>query len=202
MRGYELMYILDPTLDEEATQALVGQVEEFMTKQGVQIEKTDPWGKRRLAYHIGKHWEGFYVLSQIQAETESVAEVERRLRVTDGVLRFLTVRVDEERAQIERQRERKANKDRARKQRRGESKQAPSPVAVAETSEAEPPAVAPPAVAPPAVAPPAVAPPAVEPPAVEPPAAEPPSEEQSQPAAPEAQDSATASEVAAAEEKS
>ena len=107
MRGYELMYILDPSLDEDGTQALIGQIEDFMNKQGVTIEKTEPWGKRRLAYHIGKHWEGFYVLSHIQAGTGVVAELERKLRVTDGVMRFLTVRVDEEQEKLERQRAKK-----------------------------------------------------------------------------------------------
>lgn len=126
MRGYELMYILDPTMDEGATQSLIGQIEDFMAKQGVTVEKTDPWGKRRLAYRIGKHLEGFYVLSQLQAAPGSVAEVERRLRVTDGVLRFLTVRVDEEQEKIERQRARKAAHEAARQQRRGERKPAPA----------------------------------------------------------------------------
>src|SRR3972149_1909898 len=120
MRGYELMYILDPTLDEEATQALIRQIEDFVTKQGVQIEKTHPWGKRRLAYRIGRHWEGFYVLSEMKAEAQAIAEIERRLRVTDGVLRFLTVRIDTEQAKLERQRARKAVAEKARRARRGE----------------------------------------------------------------------------------
>ena len=67
------MYILEPTLDEEATKALIGQIEEFMGKQGATFEATDPWGKRRLAYRIGKHHEGYYVLSRLQAEAESVS---------------------------------------------------------------------------------------------------------------------------------
>jgi small subunit ribosomal protein S6 len=101
------MYILDPTLDEDNTQALIGQVEEFMAKQGVTVDKTEPWGKRRLAYQIGKHWEGYYVLSHFQAGPGVVAEVERRLRVTDGVMRFITVRIDEEQEKLERQRAKK-----------------------------------------------------------------------------------------------
>src|SRR3989304_3334802 len=96
MRGYELMYILEPTLDEEATKALIGQIEEFMGKQGATVEATDPWGKRRLAYRIGKHLEGYYVLSRLKAEAKIVSELERRLRGTDGVLRFITVRADKE----------------------------------------------------------------------------------------------------------
>jgi small subunit ribosomal protein S6 len=101
------MYILDPTLDEDKTQALMGQIEEFMAKQDVTVEKTEPWGKRRLAYQIGKHWEGFYVLSHLQAGPGAVAEVERRLRVTDGVMRFITVRIDEEQEKLERLRAKK-----------------------------------------------------------------------------------------------
>jgi small subunit ribosomal protein S6 len=114
MREYELMYILDPSLDEDSTQALIGQIEDFMSKQGVTIDKTDPWGKRRLAYQISKHWEGYYVLSLLKADAGAIGELERRLRVTDGVLRFITVRVDEEQAKLERQRARKSSSRAAR----------------------------------------------------------------------------------------
>src|SRR3989304_750722 len=118
MRGYELMYILEPTLDEEATKALIGQIEEFMGKQGATVEATDPWGKRRLAYRIGKHLEGYYVLSRLKAEAKIVSELERRLRVTDGVLRFITVRADKEQEKLERRRARKAAGGQARRERR------------------------------------------------------------------------------------
>ena len=86
MRSYELMYILDPSLDEDASAALIGKIEDLMTKQGVEVEKTEPWGKRRLAYSIKGHWEGNYILSYLKAQPSSVSEMERRLRVTDGVL--------------------------------------------------------------------------------------------------------------------
>ena len=112
------MYILEPNPDEEATKALIGQIEEFIGKQGVSIEGTDPWGKRRLAYRIGRHTEGYYVLSRIKAEAEAISELERRLRVTDGVLRFLTVRVDKEQGKIERRKARKAARELARQERR------------------------------------------------------------------------------------
>jgi len=114
------MYILEPTLDEEATKALIGQIEEFMGKQGATLEATDPWGKRRLAYRIGKHHEGYYVLSRLQAEAESVSELERRLRVTAGVLRFLTVRVDKDQEKVERRRARKVAREQARQERRNQ----------------------------------------------------------------------------------
>ncbi len=114
------MYILEPTLDEEATKALIGQIEEFMGNQGATLEATDPWGKRRLAYKIGKHREGYYVLSRLQAEAASVSELERRLRVTAGVLRFLTVRVDKDQEKVERRRARKVAREQARQERRNQ----------------------------------------------------------------------------------
>jgi small subunit ribosomal protein S6 len=113
------MYILDPGLDEDSSKALVARIEDLMTKQGVEIQSTEPWGKRRMAYRIKGHWEGNYVLSQLKAESQAVSEMERRLRVTDGVLRFLTVRIDEEQAKLERRREREAVKEKARRERRG-----------------------------------------------------------------------------------
>ena len=68
MRSYELMYILDPKLDEDGSKALLVKIEELMSKQGVEIEKTEPWGKRRLAYAIKGNWEGSYILSYLKAE--------------------------------------------------------------------------------------------------------------------------------------
>jgi small subunit ribosomal protein S6 len=113
------MYILDPGLDEDSSKALVTRIEDLMTKQGVEIQSTEPWGKRRMAYRIKGHWEGNYVLSQLKATSQTVSEMERRLRVTDGVLRFLTVRIDEEQAKLERRRDREAVKEKARRERRG-----------------------------------------------------------------------------------
>lgn len=118
MRSYELMYILDPNLDEDASGALMGKIEELMTKEGVEVEKTEPWGKRRLAYSIKGFWEGNYILSYLKAEPSSISEMERRLRVTDGILRFLTVRMDEQQAKLERRKARAAEKDQARRQRK------------------------------------------------------------------------------------
>lgn len=137
MREYELMYILDPTLDEDGSQALIGRIEDFMAKQGVEIEKTDPWGKRRLAYPIGKHWDGHYVLSLLKAAPGSITEIERRLRVTDGVLRFITVRVDEEQAKRDRQRAKKEAQDAARRQRRGAARSEERQASASEESPSE-----------------------------------------------------------------
>ena len=119
MRSYELMYILAPGLDEDSSKALVSRIEDLMRKQGVEIQSTEAWGKRRLAYPIKGHWEGNYILSQLKAGAQTISEMERRLRVTDGVLRFLTVRIDEEQAKLARRRERESVKEKARRERRG-----------------------------------------------------------------------------------
>ena len=118
MRSYELMYILDPSLDEDTSKALVGKVEDLMSKEKIEVEDTEPWGKRRLAYKIQGHWEGNYILSHLKAAPEAISEMERRLRVTDGILRFLTVRIDEQEAKLERKRVHKEDKEQARRARR------------------------------------------------------------------------------------
>lgn len=134
MRSYELMYILDPKLDEDGSKALLVKIEELMSKQGVELEKTEPWGKRRLAYAIKGNWEGSYILSYLKAEPTAISEMERRLRVTEGVLRFLTVRTDEQQAKLERRKARGDEQAQARGRRKAarkasESEKAPAPEA-------------------------------------------------------------------------
>ena len=121
------MYILDPKLDEDASGALMGKIEELMTKQGVEVEKTEPWGKRRLAYAIKGNWEGNYILSYLKAEPTAISDMERRLRVTDGILRFLTVRMDEQQAKLDRRKARAADQGVARRQRRAVKAAASAP---------------------------------------------------------------------------
>lgn len=136
MRGYELVYILDPTLDEAGTETLIGQIEDFIKKQDVTIEKTERWGRRRMAYNISRHQEGFYVLSTLKAPPSAIAELERKLRVIDGVLRFISVRMDEDQAKVERRRLRKASRDAARRSRRG-TRPAPAKSHVEQAEQAE-----------------------------------------------------------------
>jgi len=142
LRSYELMYILDPKLDEDGSKALLVKIEALMLKQGVEIEKTEPWGKRRLAYAIKGNWEGSYILSYLKAEPTAISEMERRLRVTEGVLRFLTVRTDEQQAKLDRRKARGDEKSQARRQRKAaksasESEKTPAPEAAAEALSAE-----------------------------------------------------------------
>jgi len=96
MRNYEIMFIVNPTVAEEEIDKINAQVEGIVTSGGGKIEKIEKMGKRRLAYEIDKHREGYYVLFVIVANGEIVKECERRLRVMDPVIKYITVRTDEE----------------------------------------------------------------------------------------------------------
>jgi small subunit ribosomal protein S6 len=95
MRIYENLFIVKPDATEEEIDHLVDQMSKNVTTAGGTIDKIDKWGKRRLAYKIDKNREGSYVLMQFTAEPSTVKEFERRLRVQDSVIKFLTVRIDE-----------------------------------------------------------------------------------------------------------
>ena len=95
MRIYENLFIVKPDATEEEIDHLIDQMSKNVTATGGTIDKVDKWGKRRLAYRIEKHREGTYVLMQFSAEPAAVREFERRLRVQDSVIKFLTVRIDE-----------------------------------------------------------------------------------------------------------
>jgi small subunit ribosomal protein S6 len=95
MRIYEEMFILRPDATEEEIDPFVEQIKTVITSQGGTLDKVEKMGVRRLAYRVQKRNEGFYILMQFTAGPESVHEVERRLRVTDMVMKFITVRIDE-----------------------------------------------------------------------------------------------------------
>jgi len=95
MRIYEELFIVKPDAPEEEVDAFVEQLRTQLTSAGATVDKVDKWGKRRLAYRVDKYREGTYVLFQFTAEPETVKELERRLRVSDVVLKFLTVRIDQ-----------------------------------------------------------------------------------------------------------
>jgi small subunit ribosomal protein S6 len=96
MAEYEVMWIIAPTLTEDEVQETVNQFEELLTAQGAKLTKTDVWGRRKLAYPIKKFREGVYVLFHLESEIEPLREMERRFKMTDQVIRFLTVRLDED----------------------------------------------------------------------------------------------------------
>jgi small subunit ribosomal protein S6 len=95
-RKYELMFIVRPDMVEEDLNKLISTLESSVTTAGG-TAKSEVWGKRRLAYRVGKFNDGIFVLMMIEATGAVVHEVERRLRVTEPVIKFLTVRTDEER---------------------------------------------------------------------------------------------------------
>jgi small subunit ribosomal protein S6 len=94
-RNYEVMFIVRPDMVEEDLHKLIATLESSVTSTGG-TSKSEVWGKRRLAYKVGKFNDGIFVLMMIDAAGAVVHEVERRLRVTEPVIKFLTVRTDEE----------------------------------------------------------------------------------------------------------
>jgi small subunit ribosomal protein S6 len=95
MRIYEELFIVKPEVPEEEIDVFIEQMKGHIAHAGGTVDKVEKWGKRRLAYKVEKHKEGSYVLLQFTAGAEAVKEVERRLRVADQVIKFLTVRIDE-----------------------------------------------------------------------------------------------------------
>jgi small subunit ribosomal protein S6 len=94
VRLYELMLILKAGADEEQLEASIGKISDLITNQGSEIVKIDKWGKRRLAYEINGNTDGFYVVIEFNAENDATFEVERVLRITEEVVRYLLVRKD------------------------------------------------------------------------------------------------------------
>lgn len=94
MRKYEIMFIVDLDLPEEEIDPLNAQVETVISDGGGRVLETEKMGRRKLAYEVDRRTEGFYVLLTVEADGDIVREVERRFRVMDSVLRYMTVRVD------------------------------------------------------------------------------------------------------------
>lgn len=92
---YELVYILDPDLAEEALTGLMERISTLATSQNAEIKHQERWEKRRLAYEINKKREGTYVVMELRASPDAVSEMDRILKITEGVLRHLTVRADD-----------------------------------------------------------------------------------------------------------
>ena len=101
MRIYEELFIVRPDAPEEEIDQLIEQLTTQISGEGGNVDKSEKWGVRKLAYRVQKRNEGFYVLLQFTAKPETVRELERRLRVSDQVLKFLTVRIDEKLKKIE-----------------------------------------------------------------------------------------------------
>jgi len=121
-RIYENLFIVKPDATEEELDHLVEQMSKSITSGGGTVDKVDKWGKRRLAYRVEKHREGNYVLMQFTAEPAAVREFERRLRVQDSVIKFITVRIDETLKRLD-----KRKKEREKRAHRRPQSAAPQP---------------------------------------------------------------------------
>ena len=118
-RKYELVYIVSPDATDDQVTDLHNQVVAIIERIGGQLEKTDNWGRRKLAYEIGRHKEGTYVLETINGSGELMKEIDRRLKVTDLIIRHLVVRADEELERVERARAKRSETSRRRRVARG-----------------------------------------------------------------------------------
>jgi small subunit ribosomal protein S6 len=95
LRTYEVAFITAPNTADDDLSKLNSLIEQIITDRGGKITKVDNWGRRKLAYRIGKFDEGVYTFVYFEGAGKEIAEIERRLRVTDFVIRYLTVRTDE-----------------------------------------------------------------------------------------------------------
>lgn len=107
MRLYEEVFIVKPDAADEEAESVIEQLSKTVTEQGGTIDNVDRWGRRKLAYRVAKYDEGNYVVVKFSAKPETVREVERRLRVNDLVLKFLTVRLDERLKWVEKRKKRR-----------------------------------------------------------------------------------------------
>ena len=102
-RDYELGFILNPEVNEDQTRSILGRVEQIVTNHGGQIVRVNQWGRRRLSYPIEHHRDGFYVFIDMILTPETVAELDRTLKVSEDVLRHLMKRRDPKAVQKERE---------------------------------------------------------------------------------------------------
>ena len=94
MNKYESVVIINPNVDEEGVKSLVKKFTDLINNDG-KVEKVDELGKKRLAYEVQKNKEGYYVVFYFEANTNLISELERNYRITDEVIKFMTVRVEE-----------------------------------------------------------------------------------------------------------
>jgi len=100
-RTYELMFIVRPDMVEEDQDKLISTLESAVTSTGGTVKNVERMGRRRLAYRVRRFNDGIYVLLTVEGRGEMVHELERRLRVTEPVIKFLTVRIDEEQKRLD-----------------------------------------------------------------------------------------------------
>lgn len=109
-RTYEVMFIVDPKAGDEELTRLSENLQQVIADQGGTVTKNEQMGRRQLAYPIGRINEGHYVLLEVEGTGREIAELERRMRVNDQVIRYITVRVDEDRRRAEKFKAKRARK--------------------------------------------------------------------------------------------
>ncbi len=147
MRIYETIFIVKPDAPEEELEASIEQVTSTITAGGGTINKVEKWGKRRLAYRVQRYLEGHYVLVNYSVEENAglSKEVERRMKVADLIIKYMTVRIDVEMKRLEKlrqKREKRASKKRSREPSSKRRTRPAAPTAPAKPAEAAKPAAA------------------------------------------------------------
>ena len=92
MNKYEVVYIIDPAVEDEARKTLIARFNELITGNGGSVDKVEEWGRKRLAYAIDYKTEGYYVLVNFQAEADLPKELERNLQISDSVIRYQVIK--------------------------------------------------------------------------------------------------------------
>ncbi len=134
MRKYEVMFIVRPDITDEDLDKLVANLETNVTSAGGRVAHVERMGKRRLAYVVRKFQDGQYVLFQIEGPGSAIKEIERRLRVTEQVIKFITVRTDEEEQRLDKVKKLRDSRQKG----RGTHAQAAAEAAAQASTEAQP----------------------------------------------------------------
>ena len=126
-RIYEVLFIVDPNIAEAEVDALAAQVQGFIEREKGKVQKVEKWGKKRLAYLVKKHREGQYVLITADVDAAAIKEIERRMHVLEGIVKFMTVRVDEDLKKAERRKAAREKEESKKRSRPGRPAPQPAP---------------------------------------------------------------------------
>ena len=111
MRTYEALYIISPELDDNAIQTVIADVEKFITTSGGTIVRSEVLGKRKLAYTIKKHTDGVYVVLRFIANPDSIKRLEQQLKLTESIIRYMVLYLDEKTLKLEEEQKRRYEED-------------------------------------------------------------------------------------------
>ncbi len=106
-RLYETIFIINPDSDDAAIEQTIGAVRSLIESNGYEVKRVDPWGKRRLAYEVKRHRDGYYVLMVFEAEPQFVEQLQRHYRITEPIIKYIVVRFEGDPTQFAPQKEEK-----------------------------------------------------------------------------------------------